>query len=39
MAEHETNLRVLAPTRTLPPVFVNRMPWTKGYFSRVDHGI
>ncbi|WP_344296870.1 immunity 26/phosphotriesterase HocA family protein, partial [Agromyces neolithicus] len=21
----------------LPPVFINKMPWTKGYFERVDH--
>lgn len=28
----------LAPSRLLiPPAFINRMPWTKGYFERVDH--
>jgi len=21
----------------LPPVFINKMPWTKGYFETVDH--
>jgi hypothetical protein len=21
----------------LPPVFINRMPWTKGYFDTVEH--
>lgn len=28
----------LAPDNLLlPPVFINKMPWTKGYFETVDH--
>jgi hypothetical protein len=31
-------LELLRPDRLLiPPVFINRMPWTKGYFENVDH--
>lgn len=32
----EPDLDALAPDRLLlPPVFINRMPWTKGYFQTV----
>jgi hypothetical protein len=31
-------LDLLRPERLLlPPVFINRMPWTKGYFETVQH--
>ena len=31
-------LGTLRPERLLlPPVFINRMPWTKGYFETVQH--
>lgn len=34
----EPALERLHPDRLLlPPVFINRMPWTKGYFETVEH--
>ena len=34
----EPDLAQLTPERLLlPPVFINRLPWTKGYFENVAH--
>lgn len=34
----QCDLSILSPDRLLlPPVFVNRMPWTKGFFDKVGH--
>lgn len=34
----QPDLDALRPDRLLlPPVFINRMPWTKGYFEKVAH--
>lgn len=36
--EKELDLDALTPSNLiLPPVFINRMPWTKGYFEKVGH--
>lgn len=36
--EQQPDLGALLPDRLLlPPVFINRMPWTKGYFKNVAH--
>lgn len=36
--DRQPDLNVLQPDRLLlPPVFINRMPWTKGYFENVAH--
>src|SRR5438105_8180120 len=38
VSETKTPELELSPERLLlPPVFINRMPWTKGYFETVDH--
>lgn len=37
-SEKDPDLNALLPDRLLlPPVFINRMPWTKGYFEDVGH--
>lgn len=37
-ASMEVNASELTPRRLLlPPVFINKIPWTKGYFSTVKH--
>jgi hypothetical protein len=37
-AGKQPDLGALLPDRLLlPPVFINRMPWTKGYFENVAH--
>jgi hypothetical protein len=37
-ASMEVDVAELTPDRLLlPPVFINKMPWTKGYFATVAH--
>lgn len=37
-SDKQPDLGALLPDRLLlPPVFINRMPWTKGYFENVAH--
>jgi hypothetical protein len=37
-SEKQPDLGALLPDRLLlPPVFINRMPWAKGYFENVGH--
>lgn len=37
-ADRTPDVVALAPDRLLlPPVFINKMPWSKGYFETVNH--